>query len=246
MAPECIQKGRYSEKSDVWAFGVLAWELLTDGMIPFAEFVDTNSVAAEVVGGRRLVRPAECTDDMLWEIVTACWSADPHSRPTFAELVIKLGRVNWLARVKPNPPLASAPSTCAESKVPSAPTKRALQYNTPHSQPRQPFVSPSQSSSHPECAELDIESQGSPLLRDASVDDSAVTPQMEGEVKQGSACHMRPKSILLYVFVLVSFVVVVALFVFLVANAIIAVVVIMMLICCLLGAVFHFPNTCRF
>ena len=29
MAPECIAYNRYSEKSDVWAFGITAWEILT-------------------------------------------------------------------------------------------------------------------------------------------------------------------------------------------------------------------------
>lgn len=31
MAPELLSKSRYSEKSDPWAFGVTAWELLTCG-----------------------------------------------------------------------------------------------------------------------------------------------------------------------------------------------------------------------
>ena len=33
MAPEAIAKRRFSEASDVFAFGVLAWELLTDGAV---------------------------------------------------------------------------------------------------------------------------------------------------------------------------------------------------------------------
>ena len=35
LAIECIQRGLYSHKSDVWSFGVTIWELLTYGKKPF-------------------------------------------------------------------------------------------------------------------------------------------------------------------------------------------------------------------
>jgi hypothetical protein len=38
-----ILKGRFGEASDVWAFGVLAWELLTLGYIPYAKITDDQS-----------------------------------------------------------------------------------------------------------------------------------------------------------------------------------------------------------
>ena len=34
LAVECIEKGIYSHKSDVWSFGVTIWELLTYGKRP--------------------------------------------------------------------------------------------------------------------------------------------------------------------------------------------------------------------
>jgi serine/threonine protein kinase len=54
LAPESLQRGRYSEKSDVWAFGVLVWELVTDGQIPYFEISDDDAVIAHVCGGGRL------------------------------------------------------------------------------------------------------------------------------------------------------------------------------------------------
>jgi serine/threonine protein kinase len=36
MSPEAIGKNVYSEKSDVWAFGVTVWEILSKGKQPHA------------------------------------------------------------------------------------------------------------------------------------------------------------------------------------------------------------------
>ena len=36
MAPESLERGRFSERSDVWSMGVLCWEVLTRGMLPFS------------------------------------------------------------------------------------------------------------------------------------------------------------------------------------------------------------------
>ena len=58
LAPEAIRKGRYSEKSDVWAFGVLCWEVATNIDIPYFEKPDDESVSAHVMGGGRLPRCA--------------------------------------------------------------------------------------------------------------------------------------------------------------------------------------------
>ena len=44
QGPESLEKGRYSEKSDVWAFGVLCWELLTCGAIPYTAITNDDEV----------------------------------------------------------------------------------------------------------------------------------------------------------------------------------------------------------
>ena len=41
-APECLKEYRYSTKSDVWAFGVVMYEVLTLGCPPFGNLSDED------------------------------------------------------------------------------------------------------------------------------------------------------------------------------------------------------------
>eukprot|EP00729_Bicosta_minor_P008541 gene8541-25680_t len=102
LAPESLQKGNYSEKTDVWGFGVLAWELLTDGNKPYFMLPDDAAVVAHVLGGGRLPQPTatECPSTAVWEAVESCWLVPKKFRPTFAKLAIKLGRTHTAAEPK--------------------------------------------------------------------------------------------------------------------------------------------------
>ena len=88
MPPEALKKRKWSEKSDVWAFGVLLWELWTMGDIPFALESDDKVVAERVIAGERL--PREGCPEGVYTLMELCWAALPKDRPTFSELQHKL------------------------------------------------------------------------------------------------------------------------------------------------------------
>jgi serine/threonine protein kinase len=48
MAPEALEKKKYSEKSDVWSFGVTCYEILTQNQ-PYHEIEQAVVVAAKVL-----------------------------------------------------------------------------------------------------------------------------------------------------------------------------------------------------
>ena len=54
LAPEAIERRRFSEKTDVWAFGVTMWEILTSGKIPYFQIARDDDVISRVLGGGRL------------------------------------------------------------------------------------------------------------------------------------------------------------------------------------------------
>ena len=90
MPPESLLRRRFSEASDIWSFGVTAWELLSGGNLPYAFIGREDEVAERVCAGVRLARPADGCTDELWGIVSSCWAAEPGQRPRFTELGVLL------------------------------------------------------------------------------------------------------------------------------------------------------------
>ncbi|KAF4796561.1 hypothetical protein TURU_082759 [Turdus rufiventris] len=91
MAPESLIDGVFTSRSDVWAFGVLVWEILTLGQQPYPGFSNTE-VLHHVQSGGRLESPNNCPDD-LCDLMTRCWSQEPHNRPTFSSIHDKLQEI---------------------------------------------------------------------------------------------------------------------------------------------------------
>ena len=81
LAPEAIERGRFSEKTDVWAFGVTMWEILTHGKIPYFGIPRDEDVITHVLRRGRLQRPEGCPG-ALWGIVEGCWVDGVVSHPS--------------------------------------------------------------------------------------------------------------------------------------------------------------------
>jgi serine/threonine protein kinase len=80
----------FSEKSDVWSYGVTCWEIMTYGRLPY-NTVKLAMVKKHVSKGGRLPCPSGYPNSVkYWGIVEKCWEAKPTDRPTFAELVTSM------------------------------------------------------------------------------------------------------------------------------------------------------------
>uniref|UniRef100_A0A0X3P5L2 Protein kinase domain-containing protein n=1 Tax=Schistocephalus solidus TaxID=70667 RepID=A0A0X3P5L2_SCHSO len=86
LAVETLTSGRYSFKTDVWAYGVTLWELFTFGERPYAN-IDTADVKRYVLEGGRLMQPDICTLDAYQLLLLSCWRENPEARSSFIELL---------------------------------------------------------------------------------------------------------------------------------------------------------------
>ncbi|XP_076304800.1 proto-oncogene tyrosine-protein kinase ROS-like [Tachypleus tridentatus] len=81
MAPESLIDGVFTSQSDIWAFGVLLWEVMTLGQQPYPARTNLE-VLYYVRGGGRLDSPEKCPRE-LYELMLLCWGYDQESRPSF-------------------------------------------------------------------------------------------------------------------------------------------------------------------
>ncbi|XP_029678352.1 proto-oncogene tyrosine-protein kinase ROS-like isoform X2 [Formica exsecta] len=80
MSPESLVDGIFNSQSDVWAFGVLIWEVTSLGQQPY--FAKNNiEVVHYLREGGRLLKPFNCPST-LYELMLRCWST-ANARPNF-------------------------------------------------------------------------------------------------------------------------------------------------------------------
>ncbi|XP_024599891.1 cytoplasmic tyrosine-protein kinase BMX isoform X3 [Neophocaena asiaeorientalis asiaeorientalis] len=84
-APEVFHYFKYSSKSDVWAFGILMWEVFSLGKQPY-DLYDNSQVVMKVSQGHRLYRP-QLAWDTVYQVMHSCWHELPEKRPTFQQLL---------------------------------------------------------------------------------------------------------------------------------------------------------------
>jgi len=83
-SPEVLIYSHYSTKSDVWALGIVFWEVFSKGARPFSLF-SGEQTAMYVTEGGRLDKPPGCPVD-IYEVMKSCWLEDPDDRPSFHDL----------------------------------------------------------------------------------------------------------------------------------------------------------------
>ncbi|XP_005154904.1 muscle, skeletal receptor tyrosine-protein kinase isoform X5 [Melopsittacus undulatus] len=84
MPPESIFYNRYTTESDVWAYGVVLWEIFSYGMQPYYGMAH-EEVIYFVRDGNVLSCPDNCPLE-LYNLMRLCWSKLPSDRPGFASI----------------------------------------------------------------------------------------------------------------------------------------------------------------
>uniref|UniRef100_A0A8C4WHE3 Tyrosine-protein kinase n=1 Tax=Gopherus evgoodei TaxID=1825980 RepID=A0A8C4WHE3_9SAUR len=93
-APEVFSYSNYSTKSDVWSFGVLMWEVFSEGKIPYENRTNAE-VVEEINAGLRLYKP-KLASKAIYELMSSCWKARKEDRPPFSTLLYQLSEISEL------------------------------------------------------------------------------------------------------------------------------------------------------
>ncbi|KAK9167950.1 hypothetical protein Syun_000090 [Stephania yunnanensis] len=119
MAPELYstvtlrqgEKKHYNNKVDVYSFGIVLWELLTNRM-PFEGMSNLQAAYAAAFKQVRPTLPEGIHPDLAF-VIQSCWVEDPNLRPSFDQIIRMLNAFHFNLLPPPSTPESSS------AKVPS-------------------------------------------------------------------------------------------------------------------------------
>ncbi|XP_045131037.1 vascular endothelial growth factor receptor 1-like isoform X2 [Portunus trituberculatus] len=92
MSVEALREGIFSTESDVWAYGVVLWEIFSLGRCPFPGVTMDESFIKSLENGYRMECPKYCTRE-LHQVMLDCWATAPENRPCFNTLQSRLSKM---------------------------------------------------------------------------------------------------------------------------------------------------------
>ncbi|GBC02879.1 hypothetical protein RclHR1_04880004 [Rhizophagus clarus] len=94
IAPEVLQKEKYTKASDIYSFSMIMWELMT-GRKPFWDRSHDTELIIEISCGG--LRPPIVTNapEGYIELMKECWHSDPNKRPTATEIYEMIKDILW-------------------------------------------------------------------------------------------------------------------------------------------------------
>ncbi|CAI2177168.1 5291_t:CDS:2 [Funneliformis geosporum] len=84
VAPEVLRGNEYTKESDIYGFGIVAYEFMT-GLLPYNDVAHEELLAIRICEGLRPSSNYKVPQKIL-DVIQQCWDADPAKRPDAKEL----------------------------------------------------------------------------------------------------------------------------------------------------------------
>ncbi|CAD5223809.1 unnamed protein product [Bursaphelenchus okinawaensis] len=97
MAPEAMESFKYTTKCDVWAYGILCWEIFSDGQMPY-NMLPPQAVVEKIKAGFKMDFPQgtpTCFTKLTHDYI---WLKEEKHRFTMVEVVLWLEKVTGIHR----------------------------------------------------------------------------------------------------------------------------------------------------
>ncbi|XP_042270786.1 tyrosine kinase receptor Cad96Ca isoform X1 [Thunnus maccoyii] len=90
--PEYFKSNYYSFKGDVWAFGIVLWEMQMFGTLPYPNLETSEAVVYHICIGHKNTNPEGCRQEIL-HVMQDCWQEPYTLRPSFTDIVRMLENI---------------------------------------------------------------------------------------------------------------------------------------------------------
>ncbi|CAK4105358.1 unnamed protein product [Aphanomyces euteiches] len=112
-APEVLGNEKYTEKADVFSFGILMWECLT-GKCPYEGMPQIQAAQRILKNELRPAIPRSCPA-YLAKLMKTCWAHDPQVRPSFLQILCALQEEEYVGSDDETIAAAVPPSKAVET-----------------------------------------------------------------------------------------------------------------------------------
>jgi serine/threonine protein kinase len=115
MAPEQMREEPYTTAVDIYAFGVILWQMLVGKTKPFCHLPSAD-VRVMVKAGNRpdlplFVDEPGVVGGTVWDLIRACWLQAPEERPSIDSVIEQLASLGAQTTTTTRPKLSAAAMT---------------------------------------------------------------------------------------------------------------------------------------